>query len=72
MFVKQKKYVALDYRVIAAASTRIEGTWKAYIGAVEGINHNNEYEEVLKYGSQLSEEIARTIFPSFSEIPYAN
>lgn len=61
---------ALASRVLAVAQTRIEGTWKAYIDAVAGMDHDFEYERVLSHGTELTEQIARAIFPQFSEIPY--
>ena len=62
---------ALARRVLAIARTRIEGSWAAYIDAVPGINHELEQDEVLHNGEKLMEETARSLFPSFNEIPYA-
>ena len=69
---KQKiRLHALAMRVLAVATTRVEGTWKAYIDAVPGINHNEEYDEVLRVGDTLGEDIAKSMFPEFKDIPYA-
>lgn len=65
------KYKSLDRNVIVVANTRIEGKWSAYIGAVDGICHESEYETVLKNGAKLEEKIAMSIFPEFADIPYA-
>ena len=58
-------------RVMAVAHTRIEGAWCAYIDAVPGMNHDNEWQEVLKTGDKLSEKVALAMFPMFEGIPYA-
>jgi len=60
----------LDRKVLAVA---LEGTgydWAAYIGAVEGANHEAEWEAVLTLGSKLSSKIALAIFSEFSELRY--
>lgn len=62
---------ALASKVLVVARTRIEGTWAAYCDAVPGFNHATEYDEVLKHGDKLMEEIARVLFPIFKDIPYA-
>lgn len=64
--------MALDHKVLAVARTRVEGKWAAYVGAVCGVNHDDEYEEVLKHGSKLPEHFARVLFTEFEELPYAN
>lgn len=65
------RYIALASRVLVIASTRIEETWQAYIDAVPGYCHNMEYQEVLDRGCTLPEDVARVLFPEFSNIPYA-
>ena len=62
---------ALDRYVLAVAKTRVEGTWKCYIGAVPGQNHDLEEAAVLHHGTQLPEKIARQIFGHLENIPYA-
>jgi len=64
------KIYALASKVLAVATTRIEGTWKAYINAVPGIDHSEEFNDVLQYGEDPGERIARAIFPDFYDIPY--
>ena len=64
-------FQALARRVLAVASKRIEGTWKAYCDAVPGDSHEKEVEEVFLRGVPMSERVARTLFPEFEEIPYA-
>jgi len=52
----------LDRKVLAVA---IQGTgydWAAYIGAVEGQNHEVEWQAVAKEGSKLPGRIALAIF----------
>ena len=64
------RYRALDSKVLAVAVKRVEGAWCAYIGAVPGDNHGREVEQVFKWGSKLSEDVAKAIFPGV-EMPYA-
>ena len=66
------RWFALDSRVIVAAQTRIEGTWKAYISAVPGISHETEFDSVLRNGTEISEHIARVLFPMFEDMPYSH
>jgi len=56
---------ALDRRVIAVAVEGHQGDWAAYIGAVPGENHQEEWKEVEKHGSKLRRELAELLFPSF-------
>lgn len=65
------RYVALHRRVLAVARTRITGHWAAYIAPVPGERHDEEAEEVLLSGTKLHEEVARTLFPEWKEIPWA-
>jgi len=60
----------LHCNVLCVARTRIEGKWKAYCGPVPGQNHDLEVAEILQWGDQLSEAVAKAMFPDFSEIPY--
>lgn len=53
------------------ARTRVEGTWKAYIGIASGIHKELERKRILDQGSPLKEDTARTIFKNFDELPYA-
>lgn len=57
--------------ILAAATTRIEGRWKAYIGVVDGHNFDVEYQEVLEIGTPLLESMAREIFDRYDGLPYA-
>jgi hypothetical protein len=62
---------AFAMHVLAVATTRVEGTWKAYCDAVDGMDHDVEQSGVLHTGAVLAERIAREVFPQFAEIPYA-
>lgn len=62
---------ALTSRVLVVARTRIEGVWAAYADAVPGINHDKEWQNVLDMGDKVSEQIARSLFPQFADVPYA-
>ena len=60
----------LDARVIVVAVEGHVGDWAAYIGAVEGENHEKEWLEVEEYGSKLPREVAEVLFPSFKDLHY--
>ena len=62
---------ALSCRVLAVATTRIEGMWAAYCCDVPGINHDNEEDKVLQHGDKLQERVARALFAEFEGVPYA-
>jgi len=70
-FVPLTRYRALSTKVLAVAKTRIEGAWAAYIDAVPGQSHDDEWTPVLERGTKLDESIAIAIFPSFADLPYA-
>ena len=57
---------ALDSKVIAVASEGYNNDWTAYIGAVEGKNHEDEWEGVLHNGTKLPQAIAEILFPEFA------
>ena len=65
------RWIPLARFVMVVAKPRVEGTWKAYIGAVPGMNHPEEIEEVLRQGATVPERIARAAFPSFDDTSYA-
>ena len=65
------RHRALATYVIAAARTRIECAWSAYIDSVPGYDHGEEFRDVLNHGSKLPEDIARAIFPEFEGVPYS-
>jgi len=59
--ILQTRALAKDVLVVAILEG--VGDWSAYIGAVQGINHDVEQFEVAKFGNKLPEDIARLIFP---------
>jgi len=67
-FVKVK---AASSRVLIVARTRIEGAWSAYLDAVPGYDHDEEWKGVVRFGLKQPEEIARAFFPGLKDIPYA-
>jgi len=67
-----RRHRALARCVLAAAQTRIEFAWGAYIDAVPGISHRDEFEEVLRHRDKLPEAVARILFPQFRDVPYAH
>jgi hypothetical protein len=71
-FTPHVRYKVLAMRVLAVATTRVEGTWAAYCDAVPGQNHEREHADVLLYGDKLAEVLARPLFPEFKDVPYAD
>ncbi len=63
---------ALSMQVLAVAVPRVECAWSAYIAAVPGHNHQYEVDAVANNGTKLDESIARTLFPMFDAVPYAD
>lgn len=61
---------ALDSRVIVVAVEGYAGDWAAYIGAVAGKDHEEEWKEVEKQGSKLRRELAEFLFPEFKDLKY--
>jgi hypothetical protein len=65
------KWKPLNTHVLVVAVIDDEyNNFAAYIGAVPGQNHDNEYQAIARSGSKLVESIARAIFPSLSGIEY--
>lgn len=71
-WVAQPFWRALDRQVLVVAVPRIECGWRAYIGAVRGNNHREEYQRVMEQGATLPEPLARWLFPMFDAVPYAD
>lgn len=64
---KRVSIIALDSKVLVVA---VEGTvldWAAYIGAVQGEDHDSEWQQVRDHGSKLTKEIAEFLFPEFAK-----
>ena len=60
---KHQRYV-LARRVMAVAVYDEEvGDWAAYIDAVPGNNHSEEWQEVVDYGLKLPKRVAEVLFP---------
>ena len=71
-FTPTVRYRALASQVLVVATTRAEGAWKAYCDAVPGQNHSREIYEVLAYGDEIGEKLARVLFPEYKDVPYAD
>lgn len=69
-FIPTIRLHALAMRVLTVAKTRIEGSWAAYIDSVPGECHEGEAEDVLRHGDKLPENVARILFPEFTDLPY--
>jgi len=61
---------ALAIKVLTFAVANVSvGDWAAYIDAVPGIDHDKEFDQLLKKrrSAKLSHDIAKIIFPSYDE-----
>lgn len=71
-----KRHSALARQVLAVLCRRVDG-WCVYIDAVEGYSHDQEWQEVARSGSKLTEPAARAIVESYFrhrfeiDLPYA-
>jgi hypothetical protein len=61
----------IAHNVLCVAKTRIEGAWNAYVSAVPGKRHEDEWEAVWRHGDKLDEKVALALFPEFEGVPYA-
>lgn len=57
--------------IVVVASTRVEGTWKAYIASTKERSHKDAVPAVLERGTAVREPIARVLFPHFKNLPYS-
>jgi len=64
--LRKRRWLALDSHVITVATEGWCGDWTAYIGAVPGNCHEEEWEEVLHHGAKLPEKVAEVLFPEFA------
>lgn len=65
--MREVVYKALSQHVIAVAVINTDvRDWAAYIDAVPGYNHEEEYMLIVSYGNKLSRKIAEAIFPEIS------
>ena len=62
---------ALAHDIVVVATTRIEGTWKAYIGSTKERRHEDAVLTILRHGAYVHESIARVLFPHFKDVPYS-
>jgi hypothetical protein len=54
----------LSCRVIVVATANLDvGDWSAYIDAVPGRCHREEYQEVGRSGNKLPRKVAELLFP---------
>ena len=65
------EYTAVHSKVLIVAVHRAEGSWKAYVTPVAGINHERETWGWQADGEQLYERRARVFFPHLEDKPYA-
>lgn len=72
-------YTQLASTALAVLKYRVEGAWCVYVAGVPGINHRQEWQEVLDHGDKLDEDTALAVIkhrfhPGLEpgELPYAN
>ena len=76
MSLKEKIiYSALASKVIAVAVANYKEDgelfdWSCYVDAVPGQSHENEYEEVARFGDKTNVDIACSIFRGFDKSKY--
>ena len=63
-------YTVLAREVLAVAVEGAVGDWAAYIGAVPGEDHDEEWKRVGKTGAKLRQEVAEVLFPSFAHLKW--
>ena len=61
----------LAHDIVVVAKTRIEGTWKAYIGSTKERRHEDAVPVILMRGAPVHEAMARALFPHFKDLPCA-
>ena len=61
------RWIALDQKVIAVAMKGEIDDWAAYIGAVPGKDHTQEWQEIARRGTKLPRKVAEILFPEFAE-----
>jgi hypothetical protein len=66
------RHVALATRVLTVATSRVEGTWSAYVDAVPGYDHDREACDVAFHGDKLPEGVARALYPEFEGVTYGD
>lgn len=54
--------------MLAVAVEGAVNDWTAYIGAVEGISHSREWQNVKDNGAKLCEDVAKILFPEFNDL----
>jgi len=64
------RWIALDTEVIAVAVEGSVKDWAAYIGAVKGNNHDEEWLGVYENGSKLPQKVAEALFLDFAHLIY--
>lgn len=62
------RYFALASRVLAVAKQGGRGDdWSAYIDAVDGKDHDQEWQKVVTHGTKLFYAYAKVMFPDFDK-----
>jgi hypothetical protein len=62
---------ALSSTALIVCTTRVEGSFKAYAKGVPGMDHRSEAAQVLQWGDDIGEDLARFLFPQYEDLPYA-
>jgi hypothetical protein len=65
---REHEVKALDSHVLAVAVRGGGGfDWAAYIGAVAGVDHASEAQEVYAHGTKLYFPLAKFLFPAWAK-----
>lgn len=64
------EYRALSSKVLVVAVEGAIGDWAAYIDAVPGNNHDNEFFEVAEHGAKLDRHLAEILFPKWKHLTW--
>ncbi len=46
------------------------GDWAAYIGAIEGHNFDEEWQQIRDNGTKLPKDVAELLFPDFKHLKW--
>lgn len=62
---RETHWFALDPKVLVVAIFNLAvGDWAAYVGAVPGVKHEDEWEEVARTGTKIAADLAEMLFAS--------
>ena len=69
-FTPRITHAWLAPKVLAVATTRIDGTWAAYVDSVTGQTGRLDIEAVLDHGATLNKAVASVMFPGYEHLEW--